>query len=355
MQDGLVKRGKGIYHVQKTLYGHRYRVSTGTTSRKEAEAFLAKLSVDARNSAIYGDRELWSFERAADYYLEGCTKKTKKDDIEQINLLKPYFEGLNLNEIHQNCPALRRFLIERQQTVKNRTINKGLKVLKYILKLAATEWYDQNNNSILKNTPHIRLLPQHDQRQPRPITYQEERSMLDNLPLHLKQIVLFALHTGCRDSEICGLKWEWEQKIKGIGSLFIIPGEAHKNGDDKIVVLNQISAKVIEEQRYQHPSHVFTYRNNPIARINNSGWRTMRKKTRLSDVRVHDLRHTFGTRLRAAGVSLETRQELLGHRSETITTHYSAAQLQELLDAVQKIEMVQAETPTVLVLRRKKH
>jgi len=42
---------------------------------------------------------------------------------------------------------------------------------------------------------------------------------------------------------------------------------------------------------------------------------------------VHDLKHTFGRRLRAAGVSFEDRQDLLGHRSGRITTHYSAAGL----------------------------
>ena len=35
----------------------------------------------------------------------------------------------------------------------------------------------------------------------------------------------------------------------------------------------------------------------------------------LPQVRVHDLKHTFGRHLRAAGVSFEDRQDLLGHRS----------------------------------------
>jgi hypothetical protein len=42
-------------------------------------------------------------------------------------------------------------------------------------------------------------------------------------------------------------------------------------------------------------------------------------------------------RLKAAGVSLEDRQDLLGHKSGKITTHYSAAELGNLLVAVGKI------------------
>ena len=57
----------------------------------------------------------------------------------------------------------------------------------------------------------------------------------------------------------------------------------------------------------------------------------------LPQVRAHDLRHTFGHRLRTAGVSFEDRQDLLGHRSGRITTHYSAPDLSRLLHAVDSI------------------
>ena len=53
--------------------------------------------------------------------------------------------------------------------------------------------------------------------------------------------------------------------------------------------------------------------------------------------RVHDLRHTFGRRLRAAGVGLEDREDLLGHKSNRITTHYSKAEVENLLIAVESI------------------
>ena len=67
-----------------------------------------------------------------------------------------------------------------------------------------------------------------------------------------------------------------------------------------------------------------------------TGWRKARVNAGLPDVRVHDLKHTFGRRLRAAGVSFEDRQDLLGHKSARITTHYSAAELSKLLEAANK-------------------
>ena len=42
---------------------------------------------------------------------------------------------------------------------------------------------------------------------------------------------------------------------------------------------------------------------------------------------VQNVRHTFGRRLRYAGVPLETRKALVGHADDDIKTHYSAAEI----------------------------
>jgi integrase len=123
-----------------------------------------------------------------------------------------------------------------------------------------------------------------------------------------------------------------------------------KNGSDRLVVLNRVAASVIESRRGQHPEYVFTYRKHRIARIHNTAWRHARLKAArqyekvfgkacpegFRNIRVHDLKHTFGRRLRAAGVSFEDRQDLLGHRSRRVTTHYSAAELRNLVIAANR-------------------
>jgi integrase len=59
----------------------------------------------------------------------------------------------------------------------------------------------------------------------------------------------------------------------------------------------------------------------------------------LKQVRVHDLKHTFGCRLRAAGVSFEDRQDLLGHIPDhrSVTRLYSDANLSKLIEAANKV------------------
>ena len=84
----------------------------------------------------------------------------------------------------------------------------------------------------------------------------------------------------------------------------------------------------------------------------NSSWCRVREKVGLAQVRVHDLKHTFGRRLRAAGVSFEDRQDLLGHRSGRMTTHYSAAELSKLIEAANTVCERNGNKPELVVLRR---
>ncbi len=74
-----------------------------------------------------------------------------------------------------------------------------------------------------------------------------------------------------------------------------------------------------------------------MCRINNSAWKKARNRVGLPQVRVHDLKHTFGYRLREAGVSFEDRQALLGHKSSRITTHYSAPDIERLMEAAESV------------------
>ena len=118
------------------------------------------------------------------------------------------------------------------------------------------------------------------------------------------------------------------------------------------MVLNGEARAVINRQRGKNAEYVFTYsKGKPVDRINTKAWRRARKETDLPQVRVHDLKHTFGRRLRAKGVSLETRQVLLGHKNGQITTHYSAAEIGELIEAVERVSWSGNSAPTLTLIK----
>jgi integrase len=133
--------------------------------------------------------------------------------------------------------------------------------------------------------------------------------------------------------------------------VFIIPGTRVKNGDERLVVLNSVAASVIRSRRGKHHEYVFTYEGQPVTKMLTSAWKKARIRAGMPQLRVHDLKHTFGRRLRAAGVSFEDRQDLLGHRSGRITTHYSAAELSRLLEAAEGVTERNGTRPELVVLR----
>lgn len=120
-------------------------------------------------------------------------------------------------------------------------------------------------------------------------------------------------------------------------SVFVIPSDRVKNGEERLVVLNRVASAVVDSVRGQHPEYVFVFRGKAVGTINNTAWQSARRRAGLEHVRLHDLKHTFGRRLCAAGVSLEDRQDLLGHRSGRVTTHYSAAELGNLLETANRV------------------
>ncbi len=56
-----------------------------------------------------------------------------------------------------------------------------------------------------------------------------------------------------------------------------------------------------------------------VETMNNTAWENARLKSGLSDLHVHDLRHTVSMRLREVGVSEKTRAAVLWHSNESFT------------------------------------
>jgi integrase len=334
--SGLVKRGE-FWHIDKVIKGRRICQSTGTSKLEEAEEYLAHLTEEYRQANIYGVRPKRIFREAATKYLLESEKSSLKDDALHLKLLDKYIGDLPLEMIYMG--TLQAYIeIRRSQGVKNRTINYALQTVRHILNLAALEWRDEYGLTWLATPPKIKLLSQLDAREPYPMSSEEQSRLFAELPDHLLKMAIFKVNTGCREQEVCSLRWEWEVTIPEINAtVFIIPAHAVKNRTRRVVVLNSRAKAVIDQLRGQHSEFVFTYKGDRVLAMNNTAWQNARRRAGLIQVRVHDLKHTFGSRLRAANVSFEDRQDLLGHKSSRITTHYSSAELKNLITASEMV------------------
>jgi integrase len=222
------------------------------------------------------------------------------------------------------------------------TVNRELATVIAVLNLAARLWM------WIPQVPLIQRV-EGPRKKPYPLSWKEQDRLFDVLPDHLRWAALFKVNTGLREQELCSLTWDMEVAIDELKtSAFVLQDKQTKNGEERLVVLNSEARRVIEAQRGKHETFVFTYQRGkenpvrPLRGLENNAWRKAWRKAKLPvdalTLRgVHNLRHTFGHRLRSAGVSLEDRKDLLGHKSTEVTTLYSLADIARLIEFVERI------------------
>jgi len=298
---GLIKRGD-TWHICKIIEGYRIRESCGTGELTEAQRYLAFRMEQIRNAAVYGIRPQRIFREAAAKYLKESTKTTVRDAAIMLRQLDPFIGKVPLDRV--NMGTLQGFIATRKADgVKKRTINYALQTVRHIVNLAASEWFDEYGQTWLLTPPKIKLLKEDDKRDPYPLSWEEQKRLFNALPPYLAQMALFKVNTGCREQEVCNLRWDWEEDVPELDiTVFIIPRESVKNREDRLVILNEVARSVVEQRRGIDPIWVFTNSlGGRVKYMNGPAWRRAREKAGLPQVRVHDLKHTFGRRLRAAG------------------------------------------------------
>ena len=377
---GLHKRGN-IWHYKKLVsvpedsaIGLRSSVelrgSTFTSSYTQACQVLKAEVESATQELLHGKAKRWLFEECVEKYLGTRTSKQMDDAIHHTDVLLRYLEGVQIRLIHKELglekrredywgvQALIRDCYEKGNTAS--TINHHLKVLNRILKLAHTEWRDDNMVPYLVTGVTITL----EKAAPisgYPLNKAEENRLLAHLPDDLCDAIQFILHTGLRNLTACNLMWSQlihfpDEDIYCFDLPANSPGlkvedRAHR------VVLNSAAREIIARKWGEHEKYVFTYRHGHkrkpylgSAGLYTSSWIKAVHSAGLQDVRsgavtargkaslrVHDLRHSYATRLRQMGVSNEDRKDLLGHKNKDVTTGYSAAETSHLLDEAEKL------------------
>ena len=332
---GITVLADGRRFIDKRYLGVRIGLRVGSVTQEQAEERLeteiARVQCDLARKAHARP----TFTDCAARYVAQSHGKRSIDVIKwHVTLLQSYVGNLEPQQIHDQ--TLEPFVEARLAAgASATTINRSLEVVRTILNRAARSYRDPDGHPHLEAMPPLITMLPENPRSPYPITWQEQDALFRRLPGHLARMALFAVNTGLRDSNVCGLQWQWEVAVPEVGrSVFVIPPEAFKTKRPHVVVLNDVAWSIVEAQRSLHPIWVFPYRGRPINTMNNNGWQRARREAGLPLVRVHDLRHSFACRLRAAGVSAEDREALLGHANHSMAGHYASADVGRLLTQV---------------------
>lgn len=258
---GLRQRN-GIWHIQKRCRyapGGWLHESTGTPSRAEAERILIRRLAQLEEEAARQAEAIYLFEQAALQYLEEVAEKSSADTIAMhLDQLLPFIGNLPLAHVHDGtiAPFIKH---ERARGLAPKSINNALGCVATILNRAARVWRDEAGRPWLSQAPaKISRLPvKGKQAKSYPVSWAEQTRLIQDMPRHLADPVLFGINTGCREQEICQLRWDWEVAIPNLEtSVFILPEKLTKNSDERIVVLNAVAREGHPERGAQPASHL---------------------------------------------------------------------------------------------------
>jgi len=320
MAKGIYKRGN-IYWIRYAgLDGKIIYESSGSTKFRDAEALLIQRKQSIKEGKEPEIKKIanYTFKELGEKYLlwiEGRQKSAR---------LKSYFirqlvEGFGLL-------PLRRFNTNLVEQLQTDNINKGLKpasnnkilgVLKHMF-TKAIEW-DMVESDVLRRIRKVKLLRDEGKRL-RYLLKEECQALIDTCPEHLKPIVITALNTGMRKSEILSLKWDNIDLKNG----FILLDKT-KNGERREIPINDtlkytlkgIMRRLDIPYVFHDPKSCKPYRD--IKRSFQGACR----RAGIKDFHFHDLRHTFASHLVMAGVDITTIKELLGHKTLAMTLRYA--------------------------------
>ncbi len=328
-------RPLGLKVSQKALLSARL-------AQVEDEVFALHYGLDrpAGGSAV-------TFSEFRKRYLEAKKdKKTIERDRQRLEYIATIWPDLNLRFYTKGHVEM----LEEKLTAadalgrepKPATINRYMELLRAMFNLAIEE-------GILKENPLRFYQPFAEEGTRRALSDDEIRQILaaaaklgewKNFRMGgvFRDLILFALATGMRLSEILNLRREWINE--DLVALPLASTKSRRRGNGvpkqkvKVVALNDLALEIIARQ-HGEDGYVFKlHRRDPMAVQH--GIEGLRRLTKIHDLTFHHFRHTAST-LVASQSSLATARIVLGHADLRTTLRYTHPSMAEQRTSVTKL------------------
>ncbi len=326
---GLFERppGSGIWWIcYFDREGRRHREKGGPKSL--AKKIYEKRKTEIRERRFFPPerRRATFFEEILEDYRVAATAAGRAimSDGSGYKRLRQTFGGGQADSITpREIEAFRDALAE---TVSPARVNRHLALLRAIFRRAVRD-------GKLEVSPigSVRFLRENNARV-RYLTPEEEERLLGAVPERFQPLIIVAIHTGMRQGELLRLRWKDVDFFSGT-----ITVRQAKSGEGRRLPMNRVVRETLRNLRQERiceakargdghelfSPYVFCApRGGYLFNVKRDWYRVLRR-TGIEDLRFHDLRHTFASRLVMAGVDLYSVQTLLGHKTSAMTLRYA--------------------------------
>ena len=209
---------------------------------------------------------------------------------------------------------------------KGGTIDEEIKWAKAMVNKAFDN--DIVGGDTLKTFKRIKkMLRKNANRRTRILSLDEYDRLIEHLPAYLKPIIATGFYTGMRRSEILSLTWE---KVDLKARVIHLEATDTKDQEARdIPICDELYAVLRLIPRNIHDSHVFLYAGRSIKSIRKGLLSACEKadivygRFEKNGFIFHDLRHTFNTNMRKAGVPESVIMEITGHSTRDMFDRYN--------------------------------
>lgn len=291
------RNGSDVWWVKFQAGGQRYQRSSGSTKKREAEAFERQLREAVADHATPIKTTNKSYSEALIRWVDEGAPKSMHSHARNT---RPHLDNVPLRLVPKAANEMKQAML--RAGLKPTTINRRLAVVKSVLNKAYREW-DWLEQPLAEKV--IKLSERGMERE-----FYLSKEEVDQLTSHLsgeaKSVTLIAAYTGLRKGEILSLKpSNWQKPY--------------------IVLTNKTKSKKprtvpVIEDLHSHITPPFSISEYELR----AAFENAREAINRAEIRFHDLRHTYASWLVSQpNIPMATVRDLLGHSSLAVTSKYS--------------------------------
>ncbi len=320
--------GRTRYQSTKTT---SKRVAMKILSQREAEAAAGHAFFPASRPPLLSD---WAAE-----FLEAITNpNTKRRYLTSIRHLLAFFPKARLSGITPR--SVEEFKRARlKEGAGPATLNRDLATARRMFRLAVKQRIVAENP--LDAVEFLNREERAGRRQPHILTFEEQERLLAVAPPRVRVLIILLTETGLRvNKEALSLNWKAVELANGV----VYVRESKTPAGRRIVPLSELCKAELQRWRSltgpEFSEHVFPNLENTRHPLQGGrrSWASALKKAGIPYFPIYNLRHTFASRLAAAGASPLIVAQMLGHSSAGIVMTYAKAMDEARWSAIRKLE-----------------
>ena len=333
------KKGSRQWQMGVTINGRQICRSAHTTNKSVAKKLLARWETEVFEHRFHLPQSTPPFfeDWAKEFLAKVGHPNTRKRYTSSVGKLQTKLAGMRLSEV--SAERIEEYKEERLANgVESATINHDLRVLRRMLRIA------ERKQLIARNPfAQVDFLKQKSPHPPHIVTFEEEDKILTVAAPWMRVLVVLILETGMR-SHREGLALRWNA-IDFTNDSIRVHESKTRAGIRNIPLSARCKAELLCWREVLGPEFspfVFPSLNMPTRSMRDIrySWEKALKDAGLEYFWIYNLRHTFASRLSAAGVSDLFVAQMIGHSTPSILQRYAKAVDEYRRDAVSKLEQM---------------